>query len=62
MSEFKKYYCKENDNHLIFVFEDEVLEEIHVGDALEKAWIIIGYKDFQEAFKNNGVEFKKLPE
>jgi len=41
-----RYNCTENDNHIIFMIEDE---EIWVGNCLEEEHIVIGIEDLKKA-------------
>jgi len=40
-----RYDCKDNDNHLVFYFENGRLDEIHVGDVPGKSWMVIDFRE-----------------
>lgn len=49
-----KHNCKENDNHFYMVFEDDKLDELHFGNALEREWVIIGKQDLIDGLRFAG--------
>lgn len=51
-----RYDCTENDNHLILSLNDGELDEIQVGDVLEKSWTVIGYNDLRRALQSVGYD------
>jgi len=44
--------CRENDNWLRLYYVDGRLDEMHISDALKKAWIVVGEKDIITARKS----------
>jgi len=45
------YKCKANDAELEFLCEDGQIDEIWVRIQGEKAWTVVGYKDFLNGIK-----------
>lgn len=43
-----KHRCKENDNKIKFIIEDELIDEFWVKVPGDSGWTVIGYKDFEE--------------
>jgi len=52
-----RYDCKDNDNHIYFNFVDGKIDELQIGDCLEKSWTVISLKDLKEAFNSFGYTF-----
>ena len=54
-----KFYCEENDNNFILIINDDELDEIHVGNALDKSWVVLGIGDLQKGLKEVGYSIVK---
>jgi hypothetical protein len=55
----ERYECKENDNHIICVTEENTAEdetEFWVGDISEDSWVIIGISDLRESLKQFNIK------
>jgi len=37
--------CKDNDNRIKFLLDDDVLDEIHVQTTGDKSWVVISMND-----------------
>lgn len=55
-----RHDCTENDNHLIFEFEDGNAGEVLVGDCLEKSHLVVGFGDLKAALKKAGYELRPV--
>lgn len=55
-----RHNCAENDNHLVVVLEDGELDELEVGDVLEKSRTVIGAKDLREALLRSGYDIARV--
>lgn len=55
-----RYDCTENDNHLYIHCEQGEIDEILVGDPLEKDWTVIGFKDLKAALASQGYDVLRV--
>lgn len=44
-----KYKCKQNDAEIKVITFENKIDELHLRIEGDKGWIVIGYKDLQEA-------------
>ena len=54
-----RHDCTENENHFRMNLCDGELEEIEVGNCLEREWMVIGFKDLCEGLRKAGYRVTK---
>lgn len=61
-TEIRLYHCQDNDNLIRLIYEDGELDEIQVSDELAREWIVLSWKDLENATRIRRIDDLHYPD